>query len=470
MSLGGLTLGIGMLVDNSIVVLESIFRTTAAGAVACARAAVDGTTEVGGAVMASTLTTVAVFLPIVFVEGDRRAALPRPGADGDLQPAGLAGGRGHHDPHAERRWAAARRAGDRGPGADEGVDRSRRRRARADPGPVLAASTIGCCAARCAALADPGRRPSRCSRPRCGRSRLLGTELIPQLSEGEFFFEVKLPEGAVAGRHRPHRSRRWSRPRPPSPASTATTPPSAAVWSPAACRLNTKAENLGQLNVVHDGPRRRRRARLAVAERLRRRFARHPRPGGQVRPALLLQPQDPGRGASSSARTSSSCATTPWTLARRLRGRPRPGGRALLAGGGQPRAAGGLRPRAAGRPGPGHGRRSRRPCTTACRARCPPASRRRTARSTSASATARRTAQLGRGRAQPGAARARRRAHPPALGGRRRPRPAGPPRSTACSSSARPWSRPTWTGRSLGAAVARRRARPCARRRRRRRA
>jgi HAE1 family hydrophobic/amphiphilic exporter-1 len=68
MSLGGLTLGIGMLVDNSIVVLESIFRKRKDGQSLFA-AAVGGTTEVGGAVVASTLTTVAVFLPIVFVEG-----------------------------------------------------------------------------------------------------------------------------------------------------------------------------------------------------------------------------------------------------------------------------------------------------------------------------------------------------------------------------------------------------------------
>jgi len=68
MSLGGLTLGIGMLVDNSIVVLESIHRKRQEGLGRTA-AAIEGTTEVGGAVVASTLTTVAVFLPIIFVEG-----------------------------------------------------------------------------------------------------------------------------------------------------------------------------------------------------------------------------------------------------------------------------------------------------------------------------------------------------------------------------------------------------------------
>ncbi|NIR47189.1 efflux RND transporter permease subunit, partial [candidate division KSB1 bacterium] len=68
MSLGGLALGIGMLVDNSIVVLESIARCREEGD-NLIQATVRGVSEVGGAVFASTLTTVAVFFPIVFVEG-----------------------------------------------------------------------------------------------------------------------------------------------------------------------------------------------------------------------------------------------------------------------------------------------------------------------------------------------------------------------------------------------------------------
>ncbi|GAH75471.1 unnamed protein product, partial [marine sediment metagenome] len=67
-SLGGLALGIGMLVDNSIVVLESIQRYREKGADSY-KAALQGTSEVAGAVTASTFTTVAVFFPIVFVEG-----------------------------------------------------------------------------------------------------------------------------------------------------------------------------------------------------------------------------------------------------------------------------------------------------------------------------------------------------------------------------------------------------------------
>ena len=68
MSLGGLALGIGMLVDSSIVVLESIFRCREEGD-ELESAAVRGTAEVRGAVVASTLTTIAVFFPMVFVEG-----------------------------------------------------------------------------------------------------------------------------------------------------------------------------------------------------------------------------------------------------------------------------------------------------------------------------------------------------------------------------------------------------------------
>ncbi len=68
MSLGGLALGIGMVVDNAIVVLESIARCRERGD-SPAAAAVNGVREVAGAATASTLTTVAVFAPIIFVEG-----------------------------------------------------------------------------------------------------------------------------------------------------------------------------------------------------------------------------------------------------------------------------------------------------------------------------------------------------------------------------------------------------------------
>ncbi len=68
MSLGGIALAVGMLVDNAIVVLENIVRKKEQGesTVAAAR---NGTSEVSGAVVASTLTTIAVFFPMVFISG-----------------------------------------------------------------------------------------------------------------------------------------------------------------------------------------------------------------------------------------------------------------------------------------------------------------------------------------------------------------------------------------------------------------
>ncbi|MCH5250277.1 MAG: efflux RND transporter permease subunit [Lachnospiraceae bacterium] len=70
-SLSGLALGVGMLVDNSIVVIENIYRLRSEG-YSAREAAIQGAGEVAGAIVASTLTTVCVFLPIVFTEGITR--------------------------------------------------------------------------------------------------------------------------------------------------------------------------------------------------------------------------------------------------------------------------------------------------------------------------------------------------------------------------------------------------------------
>lgn len=67
-SLSGLAVAVGMLVDNSVVVIENIYRLRAQGHSAV-RSAVSGASQVAGAIAASTLTTICVFLPIVFVEG-----------------------------------------------------------------------------------------------------------------------------------------------------------------------------------------------------------------------------------------------------------------------------------------------------------------------------------------------------------------------------------------------------------------
>ena len=67
-SLAGLALGVGMLVDNSIVVIENIYRLRGEG-LSAPEAAIEGASEVAGAITASTLTTACVFLPLVFTKG-----------------------------------------------------------------------------------------------------------------------------------------------------------------------------------------------------------------------------------------------------------------------------------------------------------------------------------------------------------------------------------------------------------------
>ena len=69
MTLGGLALGVGMMVDSSIVVLENIFRRSCENSETPDVAAVKGTEEVGKAIVASTITTLVIFLPLVFVRG-----------------------------------------------------------------------------------------------------------------------------------------------------------------------------------------------------------------------------------------------------------------------------------------------------------------------------------------------------------------------------------------------------------------
>ncbi|MBQ2211971.1 MAG: efflux RND transporter permease subunit, partial [Ruminococcus sp.] len=67
-SLSGLAIGVGMLVDNSVVVIENIYRLRSKG-ISAPAAAVNGARQVAGAIAASTLTTICVFVPIVFVQG-----------------------------------------------------------------------------------------------------------------------------------------------------------------------------------------------------------------------------------------------------------------------------------------------------------------------------------------------------------------------------------------------------------------
>jgi HAE1 family hydrophobic/amphiphilic exporter-1 len=255
MSLGGLTLGIGMLVDNSIVVLESIFRKKRLG-MPLARAAVVGTTELGPAVVASTLTTVAVFLPIVFVEGiagqlfkDQAmtvtisllasllvavTVIPMLSALGArLGPLGSSGG------------ADLGIAGD--DEADTGSD-------AADGSPAYTLGRISAGYDRL--LHGAIRRKWLTLGVAFGlffvslwALRFIGTELIPQLSEGEFYFEVNMPEGtSIFGTDRVMRRMEAAAAEEPGIDHFYSTVGSRLVAG--GMSLNTKGEHLGQLNAV----------------------------------------------------------------------------------------------------------------------------------------------------------------------------------------------------------------------------
>ncbi|PIV82164.1 multidrug ABC transporter [bacterium CG17_big_fil_post_rev_8_21_14_2_50_64_8] len=258
MSLGGLTLGIGMLVDNSIVVLESIHRKRQQG-LSRYHAAVEGTSEVGPAVVASTLTTVAVFLPIVFVEGiagqlfkDQAltvtfsllasllvAVTLIPMLSGIGAPTG--GGKrtgsvaGENDPTLGR----VSRAHD---GLVQG--------ALARPGLTLGIAFLLFVGSLLGA-------------------RTLDTELIPQLAEGEFFFEVAMPEGtSLAGTDRMIQKMEEAAGSDPAIDRYYSTVGSRQVSGGAT--LNAKAENLGQMNIVLKN--RGSGEETAVADRLRASF------------------------------------------------------------------------------------------------------------------------------------------------------------------------------------------------------
>ncbi len=270
MSLGGLTLGIGMLVDNSIVVLESIYRKRQLGR-SLFRAAVDGTSEVGPAVVASTLTTVAVFLPIVFVEGvagqlfrDQAltvtfSLLASLAVAVTLIP--MLSAVGAKLPSAKERRAevsddilAGEAITDRPLMTLGGVSRVYDGLLGGALNKAGLTLLIGFAVFVVSIYAV----------------RLLGTELIPQMSEGEFHFEVSLPEGAsLAATDRTVRVMEDAVDAEPLIDRHYATVGSRLVSG--GLSVNTKAENLAQLNIVlaegADAE-----TEVAVADRLRETF------------------------------------------------------------------------------------------------------------------------------------------------------------------------------------------------------
>jgi HAE1 family hydrophobic/amphiphilic exporter-1 len=238
-----------MLVDNSIVVLESIHRKKKQG-MALARAAVEGTDEVGAAVAASTLTSVAVFLPIVFVEGiagqlfrdqamtvsisllaslavaltliPMLSALGARATRADVAPAAD----GHAYESADEEDARGALSLGR---FSRGYDRFVRGAVARPKTTVVVAFALF--AAALAVIPQ------------------LGRELIPPLTEGEFFFETNLPQGAsLAATDRVVADLE---------AAAAADPRIDRTYSRVGSRLvaggmslNTMGEHLGQINVV----------------------------------------------------------------------------------------------------------------------------------------------------------------------------------------------------------------------------
>jgi HAE1 family hydrophobic/amphiphilic exporter-1 len=260
MSLGGLTLGIGMMVDNSIVVLEAVFRKKQAGG-SRARAVVDGTNEMAAAISASTLTTVAVFLPIVFVEGiagqlfkDQAVTVtisllaslavaltvvPMLSALGsDVQKEDLKRSTVETDLVMTLGWFS------------RGYDRFVRGALRRRWATVIIAFAVFAAAVYSV--------------------RFIGTELIPPLSEGEFFFEVNMPEGSsLAATDRVMGEMERAAEADPVIEYYYSTVGSRLVAG--GLSLNTKAEYLGQLNIVMKD-RTDQVAESATAEKLREQF------------------------------------------------------------------------------------------------------------------------------------------------------------------------------------------------------
>jgi hydrophobic/amphiphilic exporter-1 (mainly G- bacteria), HAE1 family len=242
MSLGGLALGVGMLVDNSIIVLENIFRHREEGAEAPWSGGGRGAEEVAGAITASTLTTIAVFGPIIYVEGvagelfrDLSLAVafsllasllvaltllppggPLPGGPGP-RPRGPAPDRGPDRREPWRRGVAPS-AGPSGPRMAPPLGRGvadsssgfwgggiRRAGGRLF-GPPLGPST-GASTASPGATTGPGVGPGSPGRgPHPGGAGLAGAllgaatldrDLLPRVDQGAFEVRVELPEGTT---------------------------------------------------------------------------------------------------------------------------------------------------------------------------------------------------------------------------------------------------------------------------------
>ena len=241
MSLGGLTLGLGMLLDSSIVVLESIFRKRQQGA-PLREASIEGTTEIGPAVIASTLTTVAVFLPIVFVEGvagqmfkDQALTVTISLCASLLVAITLIPMLSALGSRREKKAAAKREKAS----ADKVFTLGVISRVYDLIAKKMLAAPVACLATSFALLALS-----------LVLLRGIGTELIPQMSEGEFYFEVSLPEGSALKATDDIILRMEKEAKASGLGIERSYSTSGSRLVSGGMSLNTMGENLGQLNLV----------------------------------------------------------------------------------------------------------------------------------------------------------------------------------------------------------------------------
>ena len=220
MTLGGLAVAVGRVVDDAIVVLENIYRHRALGEDRLT-ASINGPREVAGAITASTLTTVAVFLPLGFVGGLVTPVLPAVRADRHVRAAGVAGLRADRRPGP--RLLPHRRASS--VAVDENGEPT-----ELDLGPDLHADhhVRRCAAARPSSASSPS-RPS-CSSPRLALAPLLPTQFINAGSEKTLIVTVAPPTGASSAavlEQDASRPRRSSSPTPTSSSSRRASRPRA---------------------------------------------------------------------------------------------------------------------------------------------------------------------------------------------------------------------------------------------------
>ena len=190
MTLMALSLVIGILIDDAVVVRENIFRHMEHGEDPMT-AAQRGTAEIGLAVMATTFTILAVFLPVGFMTGHRRPVLQVVRADDCVRGGDVAARRVHARPDAVVALRAVHSAG----GTDADAHRPAVRADGAAPTTRSTAAITACWRGAAQPVEDARRSPPSSSSPASSATTVMGTEFVPAEDRGEFQVIVELPPG-----------------------------------------------------------------------------------------------------------------------------------------------------------------------------------------------------------------------------------------------------------------------------------